>query len=187
MKVAATLFLILFCLPACKRAQLTGTDCPEPSHVVAGTQVECGGRIVRGTFLRSGVAACAETGATGCISNENFPAMDSRRLVPSNIRVGRSVVGVNGDLANTISTGSFSICENEGSTDCVVANRLVAVDTADLAPKLVNGVSVAGITGTGIPVEPQDCASNAETGCLANADYPASDQRTLFRCLPGGG
>ncbi len=183
---AASLFMLNI-FAGCQKVSMTGQDCPEPNHLAAGTQVECGGRLVRGTYLRAGIAACGSAGVSGCLTNNDFPAVDTSKLVPENIKIGGTVAGIAGTLANTISAGSFSICEQEGSTDCVVANGLVAVDVTDLAPKLVIGTSAAGISGTGVPSSPQDCTGNAETGCVTTSAYPASDQGTLARCLPTGG
>lgn len=69
-------------------------------------------------------------------------------------------------------------CSADGQVGCVTTSAFVAVDTANLAPKIAQGQTAGGIAGTA-GVRPPDCTAGGATGCVAVSAYPSIDVATI--------
>lgn len=164
-----------------------------PSDVCQGTiYYDEGGKQVSGTKPCI-VEACSATKAVACVANDNFPAIDKANLPVDKIRVGTTIAARAGTLGNC----------SEAGDGCVVVAPFKAADTTSLAPKVVAGYSVAGVTGNvALPVEADvklgvtygvggtgltgsysgggggaatNCDSATHISCLATASFPSID------------
>ncbi len=71
-------------------------------------------------------------------------------------------------------SGSYSPCSGDGATDCVVVGpRFAAADTSGLAPKVIIGEVVAGVSGSS-PLQ-SNCSGANQSGCVATATYRTMD------------
>jgi hypothetical protein len=86
-------------------------------------------------------AACATEGETACLTNSNFPAIETASLAPK-VAAGKNVAGVLGSY-----TGGLVGCSNDGDVGCVTAGNLKAADTLGAADKILSGQTLAGVAG----------------------------------------
>lgn len=171
-------------LTACGTAKLKGNDCPSENQLAVGATITCGGRQISGKYLHDSLPSCSSEVLTNCTVPSDYVSVDATKLVPENIRESVTTGGVVGTLRTVVIGGDIPLCADDGSTDCIVANGLVAVDTTELASKIAMDQVAGGVTGSGVLLPARNCVGNAEIGCTTSTAYPASDQETLARCLP---
>lgn len=168
---------------ACGTATVKGYDCPLAAQLRAGSTLTCGGKNIVGTLVGDDLPACGASRSLDCIASAAYPAVDGSRLVPENIRKGKTLSGVMGVLTTTVVGGSFSLCDSDGAKNCIVADDFVAVDTQTLPTRIALGSLAGGVTGVGDRKPAADCTSNAQVGCVSNATYTAYNQTKVSACL----
>ncbi|MBC7529943.1 MAG: hypothetical protein H7318_00080, partial [Oligoflexus sp.] len=115
------------------------------------------------------------TGTRVCTATVAASGADLSNLVPANIKSGVTINGVAGILA----VANTSNCTVDGDTNCLATYSYPAFNKTGAAAKIVNNLSLGGITGTAA-ARPADCTSDGEQGCVTTANYRAADYITAF-------
>lgn len=138
---------------------------------------------------------CSADGATGCVGQSRFAAIAKSSLSTGVIRKGVTIGGVVGAYPST----SFPLAgAQSGVTDLSSSSFASAVTTAapfeffsrtgerfqvngsgDIIPaKILTGKNLFGVAG-GLTKSPAACTADNETGCVAQATFPAIKKSLL--------
>lgn len=126
--------------------------------------VDAKGTVATGTkACMASLADCGADGATGCIATTSYAAAATTGLA-SKILDGATVAGVGGNVtlpaADKVSTaaGAYGVagtsvtpalvaCASDGATGCLASADYPAAMAAGLATKVLDGSTVAGVSG----------------------------------------
>jgi hypothetical protein len=180
--VGRSIICIGLTLLGCGTATTKGQDCPEPAQLLAGVNVQCGDRMVVGTLVPGGAAACTEEGQVDCLAGGDFKVVRASAINAAAIKEGVTIAGVAGTL-RTIEGQSYVECGIDGDSDCVVRGDLAAADLSGIEAKIVKGKVVAGVSGAGVISDAPECTSLGEIGCLTNNDYVPITASQFTQCV----
>lgn len=101
---------------------------------------------------------------------------EKEKIKPHLIRAGAKVGSVVGTLG---SGGSYPTCKADGELYCATTAAFPAIPTEGLAAKIVQGQTLAGISGTAPGESHLTCSGGGQSGCVATATYRTMDLSAL--------
>lgn len=126
---------------------------------------DANGELQTGTRdCEKSVPDCQADGATDCVSNAIYPAIDKRLISANKILVGTSIAGVSGSAIP-----APPLCTADGQKDCVANTDYVAARVTGLAGRVLSGETVAGVAGTITLPSPSRVLSGESYGIGGNA------------------
>lgn len=105
------------------------------------------------------------------LASENYPIITSD---PSQVCSDKKFFDRNGDIqkGTKYCGDELKDCSSDGETDCLTTKDFKAIKMATLLPSEIRaGVSIASVTGTGVPESHVDCSSDGEVGCVTVAAF----------------
>lgn len=123
------------------------------------------------------LANCAADAATSCYTVAAYPAFDKVAIdaAKGSIRSSLTIGGISGTLADCNANGSNCFVP----TYALSTQPLKAINFDVITSSVVkSGSSIAGVNGSVIQA-PDDCSADAETDCVAVANFPALDKTSV--------
>lgn len=118
-------------------------------------------------------ADCSYDGGINCVAISNFPAVDKiNNLAAPKLAKIHSTITVAGIA------GTMADCSTDGGLGCMAATPYVAAYISGAASKILQGQTLAGVSGSALP-KPANCSIDNQTNCVAVASYPAVDKNIL--------
>lgn len=109
---------------------------------------------------------CSSDAEINCVTSPTYLAVDVGAFVGSDLRVGKTLAGIVGSLADCATDGAGA-CRVDGvSYKAARLSNFVASD-------IKSGVVVAGVSGLSSLEAHTNCAADGDTGCVTTPSYPA--------------
>jgi hypothetical protein len=110
-------------------------------------------------------AQCDEDGETGCLTNDDFKAADTRTFSANKIVKNYKIAGISGTLEE---------CNEDAEVGCVTTNGFKAADMTYAVPENIRtSVTIAGAVGNVVETTATACASDNDPNCVTSPDYPS--------------
>lgn len=161
-------------------AKLRLDDCVDPDLDYIPTKIKltlCNGVLASG---RMQIHECTATGQVGCITTNAHKSISIAEIVPSDIRVGTRIAGVEGIGV----LEAHAECTSEGALGCVTTAQFTSVNmTQVVAGNIRSGVTIAGVSGSVVPENHSPCTNDGDFGCVVIG--PAFKAMDMSLAVPG--
>ncbi|RZI59754.1 MAG: hypothetical protein EOP14_03875, partial [Pseudomonas sp.] len=106
-------------------------------------------------------AGCSSNGQTGCVTSNNYPALDKVTKLQGNL------TKIHSSFTLLAQTGTLATCNSDGGTSCLTDSSYPSVDLVNKlqanTAKIRNNLTLIGVTGS-----ISDCASDGASACFVN-------------------